>query len=175
MDIYRPLQYVDHITKIDFDALKEMGFEYLCWDLDNTIAPQGEDEITAGAVELFEDLQKQPWIKDMSIITNIIIGAKRVRRMQTIAQKLGIKYAYPAYFWDKKPHPKSFYWVLEKMKATPEKTVMIGDQIFSDVLGAKKVGMQAVLVKPLGKDHWTTKLTGRRQKEKKLLSQFGMA
>ncbi len=59
------------------------------------------------------------------------------------------------------------------MNSQPENTAIIGDQIFTDVLGGKRLGLYTILVRPLGEDHWTTRLTGRRRREIRILKRLG--
>ncbi|MCL2817090.1 MAG: HAD hydrolase-like protein, partial [Clostridiales bacterium] len=62
-----------------------------------------------------------------------------------------------------KPFPFGFRKALAVLKVAPEHAAMIGDQILTDVWGARRVGLLAILLKPLsGKDAWGTRTVSRR-------------
>ena len=50
-----------------------------------------------------------------------------------------------------KPSPKNYRKAMEIMKTTEETTLFVGDQLFTDVWGAKRLGIRNVLVKPIDK------------------------
>ena len=55
------------------------------------------------------------------------------------------------------------------MNSQPEETVFVGDQIFTDIVGANRLGFYTIwLMDRMSADHWTTKMTGRRKKEDKI-------
>jgi len=55
-----------------------------------------------------------------------------------------------------KPHPAPYQEAMSLADAKPNEACMIGDQLFTDVKGAKRLGMMAILVDPLGSDHLVT-------------------
>ena len=175
-DLLRPDQIADGVATIDFSALANRGIENFCFDLDNTLAAQGGDDLLPGVKLVIEEGRKAGHIKKICLISNVILGANRVRRLHRIGAMLDIppEHTYPAMFWDRKPGPRPFRWALELLQAPPERICMVGDQIYSDVLGANRFGFYTILVPTVSKDHWTTTLTGRRRRERRLLKKFGL-
>lgn len=60
------------------------------------------------------------------------------------------------------------------MEAQPAQTAIIGDQLFTDIAGGNKLGLYTILVRPLGPDHWSTRLSGRRLREARILRALGL-
>jgi predicted HAD superfamily phosphohydrolase YqeG len=82
-------------------------------------------------------------------------------RLNAIAKQLGIPstHVFAAGFTDQKPLPGIYRRAMAVMKATSATTVMVGDQIFSDMLGANLLGIYTIFVWPLGGgDHPVTLL-----------------
>ena len=75
--------------------------------------------------------------------------------MKTVAEKLKLEYEY----FGKKPLKSGFKKVQKKIQEKPENIGVVGDQIFTDVLGGNRCKMFSILVKPISeKDIWVTKL-----------------
>lgn len=110
----------------------------------------------------------------MCLLSNVVLGRRDNKRIVHLANTLHIPYYYCAMFWEQKPASRPFHWALKQMQGSAENTAMIGDQVFTDILGAKRVGMVAVLVTPLGPDHWATTLSRRRCKERLLIKELGL-
>lgn len=65
--------------------------------------------------------------------------------MQPFADKVGSKYVFDAH----KPSTKNYKKAMELMKTEKENTLFVGDQLFTDVWGAKRTGIKSILVKPI--------------------------
>lgn len=161
-----PDEYYIHFCSINFEKWRKRGIKNFILDLDNTLVPSGSVEISRDVVETVKSIKK--WAK-VCIVSNIIFGRKRFRRVEKIAHILGVPFVC-ANFVQRKPKPYPFLKALDIMDALPNDTAMVGDQIFTDILGAKRLGLKAILVVPLGEDHWATRLIGVRKKEKKILN-----
>lgn len=166
--LLRPSLSVSRFVDVDFEALAAQGIVNYCLDVDNTLVPQFSTELAPGVFKVLEHARARGHVHHVCLISNVIWGAHKVRRLARIAELLGIPDYYPAMFFDKKPGTRPFLWALERMNARPGNTGVIGDQIFSDVLGGNRLGLYTILVRPLGGDHWTTALSGRRLREKRL-------
>ena len=80
---------------------------------------------------------------------------KRERNKTIYAEKLKIEYEYFA----KKPFKSGFKKVKEKLKENPENIGVVGDQIFTDIIGGNRCKMFTILVEPIAeKDIWITML-----------------
>lgn len=168
-----PDQYVDTLWDIDFEDLFSRGYRSLIIDVDNTIACRDSNRADPGAEKVIRELLDSDKGWKICLVSNIILGKKREMRVKEIGEQLNVPYV-AAWFFDRKPLPQPFLRGMEIMNSTPETTAAIGDQMFTDVVGANRLGIYSILIKPLGPDHWTTILTGRRAKERKILVQMGI-
>jgi hypothetical protein len=172
-DPHAPDFYCSRFSRVPFHRLRRMGITSLIIDVDNTIALCGSPTADPECKEVITGLQKDPAPFKICLASNIIMGRKRVLRVKNIAGELGVPFV-TASFWDRKPDPRPFLKALEILKSGIDETAVIGDQVFTDVLGGGRLGMTTVLVPPLGPDHWAVSLLGRRRKEAKILESLGI-
>ena len=137
LEKFYPREYLDSTYVIDFDRLYEEGYRGIIFDIDNTLVPHGApaDE---RAIVLFERLRKIGF--DTCLISN-----NQEPRVQPFADKVGSKYVFDAH----KPSTKNYKKAMELMKTRKENTLFVGDQLFTDVWGAKRTGIKSILVKPI--------------------------
>jgi HAD superfamily phosphatase (TIGR01668 family) len=157
---------------IDFAQALSEGRRYLCLDLDNTLLPQKGQELSQGVLSRLARLRAENRVDDVCLISNVILPGHRLRRLRRLAEQLEIKHVVPGYFWNRKPLLAPFRQALELMGARPCQCVMVGDQIYSDILGGNRMGFYTVWVLPMASDHWTTLLTGRRRRERKIFHEL---
>lgn len=138
MSILKPDLIVNALSSINLKLYWEMGKRGIILDLDNTITPWNIAEISKEA-HLF--LAEAFCLKyKICLLTNA--GRKRT---ETIAQKYALFYVAPAL----KPRKGAFLKALKKMDLKKEEVLVIGDQIFTDILGGNRVGCYTILVPPL--------------------------
>ena len=117
-------------------------------DVDNTLIDYYKNLIE-GAEDWCENLKSE------GIKCIILSNSNKKEKVETVAKKLGIKYIMFA----KKPLKSGFKRALEKLEMKPEQVAVVGDQIFTDVIGAKRMKMFSILVKQVGeKDIFITKV-----------------
>jgi len=129
-----------NITEIEPAWLIRYGIRGLALDVDNTIAKYSED---LPAPEVAEWLRR---VGDAGIRAVIVSNSSHANRVPDISRALGIDYIIRA----GKPRRRGFRWASEVLGIAPEHIGVIGDQIFTDVLGAKRAGCQALIVYPRG-------------------------
>lgn len=136
-DIFFPDRYVASTYVIEFDELYERGFRGLIFDIDNTLVPHGApaDE---RAVRLFERLKAAGY-------RCCLLSNNQEPRVQMFNEKIQVDYIYNAH----KPSMKNYKKAMEIMGTDTGNTLFIGDQLFTDVWGAKRTGIPSILVKPL--------------------------
>lgn len=127
------------IHHIEAEELAARGITLLLADLDNTIAPYSVSAPT-DEVRAWNDTLKNCGV-DLFVLSN----NRSPRRIKDFCQALGVPYIDHA----GKPKAKSFHLAMERMGRTPAQTAMVGDQIFTDVLGAKNAGVRVLLVRPI--------------------------
>ena len=148
------------ITDITVDVLKKYGINALLLDVDNTMSTHHGTVLTDGLCEWIAAMQ-QNGIKLM-----VLSNSKR-RRIEPFANRIGL----PFISLGCKPLPTGY---LRGVKALGEKrknTAIVGDQIFTDVLGGNTVGIKTILLTPIKfEDGWSFKL--RRNLEKKVYKKY---
>jgi HAD superfamily phosphatase (TIGR01668 family) len=159
---------VNRFENIDFHKILSGQRRYLCLDLDNTLLPQTGFVVSGEVSEKLAEIREAGLVEDICLISNVILPGRRVKRLYRLAQELGIRHVVPGYFWNRKPKAAPFLAALDLLGAKPEQVVMVGDQIFSDIVGANRLGIFTIWLEPMSGDHWTTLLTGRRRREKRI-------
>lgn len=122
------------------EMLRERGIRLLLCDLDYTLAPKyvpGPDE----ALHRWLAAMREAGIRVMILSNN-----RSPVRVERFCRDLGIDYVGHA----GKPSPKGFQAAMEKAGVTPQQTAMLGDKLLTDVLGANRSGVLAVMVEPMG-------------------------
>jgi len=85
----------------------------------------------------------------------LLLRHNKEARVKHFAEPLGIPYIHKA----KKPLRNAFYNALIQLGLRPNEVVMVGDQLLTDVMGANRLGLHTVLVKPVAQsDGLVTKL-----------------
>ncbi len=129
----------EKITDITAEDLKKAGAKLVLLDADNTLSLHGSQEPFSGVPEWIFEIKK-------SGFELIIISNNSRERIKPFAEKLGLPFVYKS----AKPLPKGFKKATEKFGMKPEQTAVIGDQLFTDVLGGKIFGSKVFLTEPLG-------------------------
>ena len=134
---FYPDNEVDSTYKINFEALYQRGFRGIIFDIDNTLVPHGApaDE---SALALFKRL------KDIGFKTMLLSNNKEPR-VKMFADAVDSPYIYKA----GKPGRGGYEKAMAQMQTVKENTLFVGDQLFTDIWGAKKVGIVTYLVKPI--------------------------
>ena len=135
---FYPDMYQKSIYHIDYDKLKEDGIKCLLFDLDNTCIPYKNKVPTKKLIELFDEL------KDMDFKVIIFSNASK-KRIRPFKNSLLVDCSARSF----KPFSKKFIKILNKFKYDLSETVIIGDQIFTDIYGGNRVGIKTILVNPM--------------------------
>ena len=136
-DMFFPDRYVASTYVIDFQKLYDKGYRGLIFDIDNTLVPHGApaDE---RAIALFERLKRIGF-------KCCLISNNQEPRVKMFNEKIRVDYVYNAH----KPSTKNYKKAMEIMGTDKTNSVFIGDQLFTDVWGAKRTGIHNILVKPI--------------------------
>lgn len=137
-----PKERYKNIYQMDPQALYTRGIRLLLLDLDNTIAPYGSKGPTPQLVDWIGKLQAA------GVLPFILSNSRKPTRVQEFARALGIPFLRRA----GKPKKAGFLAALQQMKVEKEQAAMVGDQIFTDILGANRTGIYSILVNPLRMD-----------------------
>lgn len=137
LERFYPDVYLDSTYEIDFEILYRKGYRGVIFDIDNTLVMHGApaDERSRA---LFERLRRIGF--DSMLLSN-----NKEPRVKMFSDAVHSRYIYKA----GKPSPGNYRKAMEIMGTTKETTLFVGDQLFTDVWGAKKAGIFSILVKPI--------------------------
>lgn len=151
---YLPDEYVSSVYDLSLDELWRQGRRLLLFDLDNTLVPWNHPEVSEEMMNWL-DLARE---RGFSVC---ILSNNRGPRVREFADRIGTDYIAEA----RKPKEVAFLQAMERFHCTPEMTVMIGDQLFTDVRGGNRVGARTVLVLPISnKEWWGTRWNRRAER-----------
>ena len=147
----------DKFDDVTPEFLKAEGISFLLIDIDNTLAPYEET--------LPNDRVKA-WFASLEVagIRAILVSNNHADRVELFNSQLGL----PAFADCHKPSPKRLRRLVDSFGASLEETSALGDQIFTDVWGAKVMGSRAILVPPI-RDKKTLFFRAKRLLEKPFL------
>lgn len=136
--MFLPRLQVASVYEINLDELHAAGVRGIITDLDNTLVGARDPQATP---ELME------WLKTVRArgFTVVIVSNNNRTRVSRFAEPIGITSIAAA----KKPLRRAFRQALDVLGLAPEQTVVIGDQLLTDVFGANRMGMHAILVTPI--------------------------
>ncbi len=156
---YRPNMYLKDIYQIPIKDLKQRKIKALVFDLDNTIARTDEKIPNSKVINYFETLKKD--------FTLFILSNSPSKRVKPFGDKLKIKY----YSLSLKPNPQNMKRLLKENNLNKEDVILIGDQYMTDMLLAKKLKLNTILVDPISNNEF--KITSiNRFLEKKILKKL---
>lgn len=148
---FEPFQRAASVTRIDYDALWDAGVRGIVFDLENTLALYKGDELVPGHRELLVEL------KERGFALGIVSNSSRTWVTQ-VSEPLGIPFVGDA----GKPRPVAFLRMVACLPVTLQEVAMVGDQRLTDVYGAQRLGLRAVLVDALGNAEPLTSRLQRR-------------
>ncbi len=138
-EMFFPDDTAESTYDIDFEKLYEDGYRGILFDIDNTLVEHGKPA-DARALKLFERLKNIGY--ECCLISN-----NKEQRVASFNEKIGVHMIFKA----NKPFEKGYLLGMGKMQTNAENTLFVGDQLFTDVWGAKRIGIRNILVKPIDK------------------------
>jgi len=159
MNIY-PKKYLKSVKDISIEILKENKIRGLVLDVDNTLIDFNR-QMPEGIQEWIEKL-KQEKIK-FCILSN----SNKEDKIKSVAKKIDVPYI----FFAKKPFKSGFKKAKEILELEYENIAAVGDQIFTDILGANRCKIFSILVEPIEeKDYLLTRI--KRPLEKLVIKKY---
>ena len=132
-----PDEYLDSAYVVDYEKLYHQGYRGVLFDIDNTLVPHGAPA-DKRARELFQKLKKLGF-------SCCLVSNNKKKRVEPFAREVGARYIEMA----AKPSRRGYERAMECLGTNPGNTVFIGDQLFTDIWGAKNAGLKNILVKPI--------------------------
>ena len=135
---FLPTMLTDRLTDLTPQLLTEREIRLLMLDFDNTIVPYTTNQPTQ---------EMECWLRRMaaSEITLCVVSNSRKDRVKKFCAQYGIDCITHA----RKPFSRGIRQCLARYGVTPEKSALVGDQIYTDTLGGNLCGVQTVLVRAI--------------------------
>lgn len=127
------------LVEIDCDELVSRGMRGVLLDLDNTLTGWN-------SMVIAPDIER--WIgalRQAGLTACIVSNAVTARRVRPVADRLGLPWVTRAC----KPLRRGYLQGMRLMGTVPDTTVMVGDQLFTDIFGGNRLGLLTILVDPV--------------------------
>lgn len=138
MSLLYPSYAFKLLTNVNFELLKELEIDLILLDVDNTLSEHDSQIPFEGVIEWTNMIKS----KGISII---IVSNNFKSRVEPFAQKFDLPFVSLAL----KPLPIGFSKAKRLFNKKAENILVIGDQIFTDILGANLAGMKSILLEPI--------------------------
>ena len=159
MNIY-PKAYLNNVQEITIQFLMENKIKALILDVDNTLIDYYKN-LSIDTIKWAQDLQGQ------GIKMYILSNTNKREKVENVANKLEVPYRLFA----RKPSKRGFIKIQKELGIEAENIGVVGDQIFTDVIGGNRCKMFTILVDPVTpKDYWYT--AWKRPIENKIKQKF---
>ncbi len=136
--LLRPCETVRSIFEVDYPRLYRAGKRAILFDLDNTLGGRRPRRLDPQVKELLEEITRMGF--KVGILTNRRIGTN-----DPVIHSLGER--YPVVVRAGKPRRRGFREILDRLDASPSEAVMIGDRLFTDVVGANRLGIHSIRIR----------------------------
>ncbi|HEX3014764.1 MAG TPA: YqeG family HAD IIIA-type phosphatase [Desulfobacteria bacterium] len=143
LSFLRPSMCVGSLDSISPTQLQQLNIKGLIIDLDNTVTPWNDLEVGPKVTAWFKRLASYG-------IKSCVVSNNSEQRVAAVANVLGIPFIHKA----SKPHRRSYYRSMEIMETKRDNTAVIGDQLFTDILGGNRLGLFTILVVPISEREW---------------------
>lgn len=139
MNLY-PKAYLKNVKEITIEFLRNNNIKALILDVDNTLIDFNK--------KMLDNVEK--WCEELKlqgIKICILSNSDKKEKVEMVANKLKIPYIY----FGMKPFKRGFKKALKILEEENKNTAVVGDQIFTDVIGANRCKMFSILVEPIDK------------------------
>ncbi len=134
---FYPDEYLDSAYDIDFKAFYDRGYRGVIFDIDNTLVPH-DAPADERAADLFYHLHGLGY-------QTMLLSNNKEPRVKSFADAVDTGYLYKS----GKPKRRGYRKAMENMGTDERTTLFVGDQLFTDVWGAKRSNIHSILVKPI--------------------------
>lgn len=151
--LFKPHIWINSVLDIDRDFLIEHGIKALVLDMDNTLSMHGHHEPEQGIMQWLDEMRSLG-IK-MTVVSN-----NTNKRVSPLARKLGLQFCANGC----KPLTFGITRAIRRMGVPKSCTAVVGDQIFTDIVGGNLKGVTTILVEPFHLENtWTFRLKRRAE------------
>lgn len=155
-----PNLQAESVLDLNLHELQKIGIRGIIFDLDNTLVEWKHDNLNQEIIELIARFKAAGL--QMCILSNAL-----EHRVEAVAKLLEIPYVSRAI----KPRKFPFKKALELMGTTPEETAVVGDQLFTDILGGNRMELYTIWTPPLSSAEFLS-TRAVRQLERLVIKRF---
>lgn len=137
MDNLYPNRYFDKKEDIPFELYYKQGYRGVIFDIDNTLVPH-DAPANAEVISFVQQLKEIGY--QICLLSN-----NDKERVSSFNESLQVHYIYKA----NKPSSKGYYKAMKVLKTNCSNTLFVGDQIFTDIWGARRTGIFSILLDPI--------------------------
>lgn len=159
MALFYPTLYRRRITDVTTEDLRRMGVRGILLDVDNTLTTHDAPDLTDQVKEWLATMQQEGFLL-------IIVSNNKPERVAPFAEKIGLPFAALAH----KPMPSGYKKAAVTLGVPKKECVVIGDQIFTDIMGANLAGIASVLLEPIQPEVEQKFIVFKRKLERVLLN-----
>ncbi len=136
--MFKPNKMLHRVTDVTPEMLKQYGVKALALDIDNTLSTHHGSELAEGLRE---------WIAEMQAagVPLLLFSNSKKQRVAPFAEKIGLDFISLGL----KPLPFGYFRAAKRLGVKHREMALVGDQIFTDVLGAKLTGVKVFLLDPI--------------------------
>ena len=157
---FYPDERAETVREVDYEAFRAKGVRGIIFDIDNTLVPQD-----APATEETEAFFRE--IHALGFKT-CVISNNAEERVAPFAERTESSYVCHA----RKPLKKSYRKAMEFLGTDESTTLFVGDQLLTDIFGARRLGIRNVLVKPVSLESDIPTVRFKRKIEKRILREY---
>lgn len=149
--LFKPTFWLKNVMQIDKAFLKKNRVRALILDMDNTLSMHDDPAAEDGVLDWLDEM-RELGVK-MRVVSN-----NNTRRVEPLARALGLEFTANG----AKPLTFGINRAVRAMKVSRRETLVVGDQIFTDVMAGNLAGIRTVLVEPFHLENkWTFMLKRR--------------
>ena len=157
---FYPDERAKSVRDIDYEAFLRRGVRGIIFDIDNTLVPQ--DAPATKETEAFFRM-----IHALGFRT-CVISNNTEERVKPFAERAGSEYVFHA----RKPLKRSYRKAMAFLGTDPQTTLFVGDQLLTDMFGARRLGIPCVLVEPISLKSDIATVRFKRKIEKWILKEY---
>ena len=139
----KPRQMAATIYDINLQPLWDSGYQYMIIDVDNTITAWNDYQASDKLINWITEVKKKGF--RICLLSN-----NQQNKVQEFAMELGVIAAPKG----GKPFSQAFQSALTALGADANNTLIIGDQLFTDILGGNRAGLYSILVEPIDRNEF---------------------
>lgn len=146
--LLQPRLSISSVFDLNLDELQGHGYQGLIMDLDNTLVAWNHPEVPKALTTWLTEVRRRNI--EMCIVSNNL-----GQRVELFSAKIGVSFIANA----AKPRRRAFRQAMRTMGTEASNTAVVGDQVFTDILGGNRLQLYTILVHPLAtEEFWTTRL-----------------